>query len=46
MINTVIVGHAESVWMARARAAAWCAKWLALGLTLGAAITLTIDALI
>jgi hypothetical protein len=34
----LFVGHAESVWMQRARAAAAWARWLVLGLALGALV--------
>jgi hypothetical protein len=34
----LFVGHAESPWMARLRAVAAQARWLALGLALGAVI--------
>lgn len=40
MIGSLIVGHAESAWMVRARAVATWSRWLVLGLALGACVDL------
>jgi hypothetical protein len=46
MIRSLIVAHAESPWMAKARRlasfAAWCSIWLGLGLSLGAVTDLVV----
>lgn len=42
MIRGLIVGHAESVWMHRAREVANYGHFLALGLVLGAAVDLAV----
>ena len=42
MINGLIVGHAESVWMQRARVAVTWARWPLLGLALGALVDVVV----
>lgn len=42
MIRDLIVAHAESVWMRRARVAADYGRFLALGLAIGAGIDLVV----
>jgi hypothetical protein len=38
----LFVGHAESPWMARARAVALWGRWLVLGLALGAVVDVVV----
>jgi hypothetical protein len=42
VIDRLIVGHAESVWMRRARAAADGGRFVVLGLALGAIVDLVV----
>lgn len=37
-----LIGHAESVWMRRARAVASWSRWLLLGLALGAVVDVVV----